>query len=233
MTQPTPYERRWLKVFDELRHCSDPDLHMTWDQQGPLALEPADAPSAFGALAHQDGVLLDPVLQECFLRFEGLGAFWGYGEEEADPLFAGEFSLSPLVRAIRAQPPVERCPDPSPERLELLAELRDFDGSPVGGVGFTSSLRIKQGGVHNPELWFSDGELGVHRMDVDLGGYLDALRVTKGTYGWQYLFTDVSLAEEDHEVTAEFLTEMLAVFPEVFPAHDYEPLRARLAERLR
>ncbi|MFI9047085.1 hypothetical protein [Streptomyces sp. NPDC053427] len=63
-------------------------------------------------------------------------------------------------------------------------------------------------------------------MDVDLCGYLDALCVTKGAYGWQYLFTDVSLAEDDHEVTAEFLTEMLAVLPDVFPAHDYEPQNA-------
>lgn len=37
-----------------------------------------------------------------------------------------------------------------------------------------SSLRIEQGGVHNPEIWFSDGEVGMHRMDVDLRGYLDA-----------------------------------------------------------
>ncbi|GAA3982350.1 hypothetical protein GCM10023085_75730 [Actinomadura viridis] len=233
MTEPTPYERRWLDVLDELRHCSDPDLQMTWDHQGPLTVEPADAHSAFGTLAQQDGVLLDPALQKCFLRFDGLGACWGYGEEETDPLFAGEFSLSPLAQAIRRQPPVERYPDPSPEQLELLVELRDFDGTPMGGVGSISSLRIKQGGVHNPEIWFSDGELGVHRMDIDLCGYLDALRVTKGAYGWQYLFTDVSLTEEDHEVTAEFLTEMLAVFPDLFPAHDYEPLRARLAERLR
>ncbi|MFC9745146.1 hypothetical protein [Streptomyces niveus] len=37
----------------------------TWDHQGPLAVEPADAPSAFSVLAQQD-----------FLCFE-VGASWG------------------------------------------------------------------------------------------------------------------------------------------------------------
>ncbi|MFE9727841.1 hypothetical protein ACFYQ5_30820 [Streptomyces sp. NPDC005794] len=232
MTEPNQYEHCWLDVFEELRNCSDPDLHVTRDHQGPF-VEPADARSAFDELAQQDGVLLDPVLQGCFLRFDDLGACWGFGEEESDPIFAGEFSLSPLVWAIRKRAPVERYPDPSPKQLELLSELRDFDGTPMTGVGSVSSLRIVQGGVHNPEIWFSDGELGIHRMDIDLCGYLEALRVTKGTFGWQYLFTDVSLADDDHAVTTEFLTEMLAVFPDLFPAHDYEPLGARLAERLR
>lgn len=233
MTEATPYERRWLDVLDELRNCPDPNLRVTRDHQGPLIVEPADASAAFGEIAQQDGVLLDPALQGCFLRFDGLGACWGFGEEESDPLFAGEFNLSPLMQTIRRRPPVERYPDPSPEQLELLSELRDFDGTPMSGVGSISSLRVRQGPAHNPEIWFSDGALGMRRMDVDLCGYLDALRITKGTYGWQYLFADVDLSDEDHEVTAEFLTEMLAVFTDLFPAHDYEPLRARLAERLR
>jgi hypothetical protein len=231
MTEPTPYERRWLDVLAELRNCPDPDLHVTRDHQGPLTAEPADA--LFGNLAERDGVVLDPALKQCFLRFDGLGACWTFGEEETDPLFSGEFNVSPLIQTIRKRPPVERYPDPSPEQLELLSELRDFDGTPMTGVGHISSLRINQGGVHNPQIWFSDGPLGIHRMDVDLCGYLDALCITKGTFGWQYLFTDVSLADEDQEVTAELLTEMLAVFPDLFPDHDYEPLRARLAERLR
>ena len=69
-------------------------------------------------------------------------------------------------------------------------------------------------------------------MDIDYCAYLAALRVTKGTFGWQYLFTEVSLAEEDYKNTARRLTDMLDVFPRLFPAHDYSELRARLEERL-
>ncbi|MCW7988761.1 hypothetical protein XF35_26765 [Streptomyces platensis subsp. clarensis] len=230
MTNPTPNEQRWIAALDELRNCAD--LHVTRDHQDGPDTDAPDARSVFGTLAEQDGVALDPALQACYLRFDGLGACWGFGEEESDPLFAGEFNLLPLVQAVRQQPPIERYPYASPPQQEIVAELRDFDGTPMTGAGHVTSLRIKRGGVHNPEIWFSDNPLGFHRLDIDLCGYLDALRVTKGTFGWQYLFTDVSFADENYEVTAEFLTEMLDVFPELFPQHDYAPLRARLEARL-
>jgi hypothetical protein len=229
--EPTPAERAWLDVFDELRNC--PDIELDMDRL-EFANESADAETAFGMLAERDGIVLDPSLKLCHLRFSDLAAGWeaGMTEEDEDPTFAGEFDLIPLVRAIRDTAPVERAADPSPRERQFLSELRDFDVTSESGTGKVASLRIRQGAAHNPEIWFSDGVRGTHKMDVDLCGYLDALRITKGTLGWQYLFTDVSLADDRFKVSARFLTEMLRVFPDLFPAHDYTGLQARLRERL-
>jgi hypothetical protein len=231
--EPTAVERAWIDVFEELREC--PDVLMDMDALEFPGGEAGDADVAFASLAERDGIVLDPSLKECYLRFSEMAAGWGAGmaDEEEDPLFAGEFDVIPLVRALRDSAPVDRSPDPSPDQREFLSELRDFDVTSLSGSGKVASLRIRQGVVHNPEIWFSDVRGGIHQMDVDLCGYLDALRITKGTLGWQYLFTNVSLKHDRFEVTVRFLNEMLRVFPDLFPAHDYEPLRARLAERLR
>ncbi|MEV5538145.1 hypothetical protein AB0L13_14915 [Saccharopolyspora shandongensis] len=50
---------------------------------------------------------------------------------------------------------------------------------------------------------------------------------------WQHLFADVQLHADDYIHARKRLTTMLQVLPEIFPGHDYEPLRARLAQRLR
>ncbi|MEV0054423.1 hypothetical protein AB0H34_28455 [Saccharopolyspora shandongensis] len=59
------------------------------------------------------------------------------------------------------------------------------------------------------------------------------LLITKGVYGWQHLFADVQLHADEYIHARKRLTTMLQVLPEIFPGHDYEPLRARLAQRLR
>ncbi|MEV0701148.1 hypothetical protein AB0I53_25015 [Saccharopolyspora sp. NPDC050389] len=81
-------------------------------------------------------------------------------------------------------------------------------------------------------MWFDTTTEGHHRLDLDYAGYLEALRITKGTFGWQFLFADVSLSDDEFDVTCQFMEIMLDVFPKLFPEHDYEPLRARLAERV-
>jgi hypothetical protein len=69
-------------------------------------------------------------------------------------------------------------------------------------------------------------------MDIDYCQYLRTLAITKGTYGWQKLCRDIaSLDEDDMSGIRADMAEMLEVFPALFPDHDYEPLRIRLAER--
>lgn len=68
-------------------------------------------------------------------------------------------------------------------------------------------------------------------MEVTYREYLDALLVTKGTYGWQYLYTDVSLGRGFGGVR-RYLQGMIELFPEIFPNHDYSPLVERLEARL-
>ncbi|WP_151769751.1 hypothetical protein [Streptomyces abyssomicinicus] len=230
--EPTPAERAWLDTFEELRNSPDVELEMETLEFAKG--EPPDADTAFGTLAEHDGVVLDPSLQRCYLRFAGMGASWGAGmtDEDEDPLFGGDFYVIPLLQAIRDTAPIDRYPLASPEERPFISELRDIDVTSVSGAGMVTSLRIRPGASHNPEVWFSDTARGLYKLDVDLCGYLDALRITKGTLGWQYLFADVSLTDDRFEVTARFLTTMLQVFPDLFPAHDYTQLRTRLEERL-
>ena len=39
-------------------------------------------------------------------------------------------------------------------------------------------------------------------MDVDYCEYLDALLLTKGTFGWQYLFTEASLRDDRFQISS-------------------------------
>ncbi|TDD50745.1 hypothetical protein [Saccharopolyspora elongata] len=227
----TAYETTWLGVLEELRNC--PGIRLESADQGQL--DDADADRAFGELADRDGIALDPSLKPYHLRFSGLAAVWDVPDPDPDYdedcLIAGEFYLHNIHRAVQSGPLVERLYDPTPEELQLYSGFRCFDGTPHAGVGHLSMLRI-QPGVANPELWFDATTKGYRRMDLDFPGYLEALRITKGTYGWQFLFTDVSLDDDgEHEVSGRFVEIMLEVFPTLFPDHDYAPLRARLAER--
>ncbi|MEU6714174.1 hypothetical protein ABZ897_22125 [Nonomuraea sp. NPDC046802] len=230
MTELTAYEMTWLGVLEELRSC--PDIRLSTDLQGQLDVA-RDADQVFTELAERDGIVLDPSLKRCHMRFSSLAAVWDVPdpEYEEESLIAGEFDLSNIFEAIQLGPLVERWYDPTPEELRLFSELRSFDGTGETGVGHLSLLRI-QPGVANPELWFDATTKGHHRMDVDYPGYLEALRITKGTFGWQFLFTDVSLDDDgEFKVSGRFMEIMLDVFPKLFPDHDYAPLRARLAER--
>ncbi|WP_093147225.1 hypothetical protein [Saccharopolyspora antimicrobica] len=232
MSELTAYETTWLGVLEELRGC--PEIRLAVAEQGELR-ENEGADRVFGELAEWDGIALNPALKECHLRFSGLAAAWDVADPEydEDSLIAGEFHLDNIYRAIQFGPLVERLYDPTPDEVRLYTELRSFDGTPQAGVGHLSMLRI-QPGVADPELWFDTTTKGRYRMDLDYPGYLEALRTTKGTYGWQLLFTEASLDDEgEFEVSGRFAEIMLEVFPRLFPEHDYGPLRARLAERRR
>ncbi|MDA3645421.1 hypothetical protein OU416_15210 [Saccharopolyspora indica] len=238
MTELTAYETTWLGVLEELRGC--PEIRVTEVEEGELRGS-EDADRVFGELAEREGIALDASLKQCHLRFSDLGAAWSVRDPEYDEesLFAGEFHLTNIHQAIRSGSLETRWfdptfdPDPTPEELRFYRELRSFDGTPWGGIGNLSMLRIRPG-VTDPELWFDTTTKGLHRLDLDYPGYLEALRITKGTYGWQFLFADVRLDEyEDFEVVGRFAKLMLEVFPRLFPDHDYAPLRSRLAERHR
>ncbi|KOU60507.1 hypothetical protein ADK57_30155 [Streptomyces sp. MMG1533] len=227
MTDLTPYEHSWVGLLGELRACAA--LQVSRAEQGPVSQVFGDAATEFANLEEFEGISLDPALQGCYFRFISMAAAWEVAESESP--IAGEFDVAHISDVLSGNPPELGWPNPTPAERELLSQLRGFDGTTMTGVGHLTALRV-QPGVGNPELWFDTGPLGVHRMDIDYCAYLDALRVTKGTFGWQYLFTEVSLAREDHESTAQRLTGMLDLFPRLFPAHDYSDLRARLEARL-
>ncbi|MFE0421630.1 hypothetical protein [Streptomyces sp. NPDC058953] len=149
--------------------------------------------------------------------------------------FGGELRLRSLPHALEGPPP-ESVADTEP--LVPLDELRALDGAPENGPGDQVFLRVRSGG-RAPEIWYDDGDQGLCPLDLDHSGYLDALLLTRGTFGWQRLFTEHGLGGE-HDPgdpgglrLRTRLTAMLALFPEVFPRYDYRPLRRRFADRLR
>ncbi|SEC35076.1 hypothetical protein SAMN04489727_3439 [Amycolatopsis tolypomycina] len=155
------------------------------------------------------------------------GSAWGTPEE----LFGGEFFVQ-NIRAALAAPPPPLWYDPSPEELRFSSGLRVADLSCTGSAWLTA-IRVEPGAAHG-ELWFDfDRKLpGYRKLDIGYAGYLAALQVTKGTSGWQLLFTDVSLRDDEFDWVVEGLQAMLETFPDLFPGYDYEPLRRRLEERL-
>ncbi|MFE0374325.1 hypothetical protein ACFW1M_01835 [Streptomyces inhibens] len=228
MTALNPYESLWLDVLAELRNS--PAIHVYNEFEEPVDATLGDAHTAAAEIAEDYELNLGPSLGECYLRFTGLGSSWQTVEQY--PHVAGEFYIANLQRQLEEVPPELGWTQPSAADLQLLSELRTIDGTPDSGVGALAAVRI-QPGVDSPEIWFDHGPRGAWKMDIDYRGYLEVLRVTKGTFGWQYLFTDVRLRGDDFGATGKRLENMLTVFPEIFPDHDYKPLRRRLAERLR
>ncbi|REK87656.1 hypothetical protein DY245_25520 [Streptomyces inhibens] len=228
MSPLSDYEKRYLAMLDEL--SNSPEIQVYYEERGPVEEQVGDAQEAFELIADEQGIFLDPLLHRTFLRFEELSCHWGV--ERGDVYLTGEFSLYHLAAAMLTVG-VDLATDDTPEEESTLySELRLFDDHPRGGGDTMAALRIHPG-MTSPEVWYYHGTRGVFKLDLNYSEYLDALLTTKGTYGWQYLFTDVSMRDVDFQGAAENIQNMLKIFPEIFPDHDYEPFRVRLAERLR
>lgn len=210
-------------MLDELQAVPQVDVFL--EERGPVEELAGDAEATFARIAEWHGVTLDPVLQRVLLRFEGMSSHWNL--DSGDSFMFGGFSLCHLGAAMFATPSIESgVPG-------LDKELRVFDDLREAGNGSFAALRI-QPGVTSPEVWFCIDGGTCFKLDLDYGAYLDALLVTKGVFGWQFLFADVDMRDDVFRYRcAPGLTEALKIFPEMFPGRDYEVLRARLAERLR
>ncbi|MFC9503925.1 hypothetical protein [Streptomyces sp. NPDC057002] len=227
MPDLSEYERRFLSMLDELRDASD--VEVLYEERGPVEEEIGDATEAFELIADEEGVVLDPSLHSSFLRFEGLSSHWAV--ERSEVYLTGEFSVRHLAAAMLTTGVEPAVDEPTDQQRKLYSELRAFDEQPRGGAGTLSALRIDPG-MSQPEVWYCHPTRGVFRMDLGYPEYLETLLVTKGTYGWQYLFTDVSMRDIDFQGAVESIQNMLLIFPDLFPGHDYDHLRARLEARL-
>ncbi|MFI0711905.1 hypothetical protein ACH4SK_14855 [Streptomyces inhibens] len=228
MTEPTPYEESWLNIVDGLR--ANPGISVARDAKGDIDLTAGDVPEAFAELAEWENITLDPSLQENYLRFHELASQW----ETVQPyeFVAGEFRLTPIAHLIHEDPPSFASALYSDDERLFGAELRIIDEAPYTGAGTFAALRL-QSEVDNPEIWFTDHRQGLWKMDLGYHGYFEVLRLTKGAFDWQHLFTQAPLTSEEFEITADRLKNMLTALPGLFPEHDYEPLQERLAARLR
>lgn len=225
LEEPTPYEQGWLKILDELRES--PAVDVMHEAREDIDLTAED--SAFDDLAEWEGIEIGSELRSAYIRFAQLGSQW----RTTDPYvyLTGEFRLTPLPLAVHEDAPEFTSGLYSDEQRELATGFRVIDASPFTGTGSFVALRL-QPGVENPEVWFSDHRTNtLWPLDLDYRAYLDALRLTKGVFDWQHLFTAAPLDQEEFAGTRENLQVMLDVLPELFPDHDYTDLRARLRER--
>ncbi|WNE94943.1 hypothetical protein PS467_06065 [Streptomyces luomodiensis] len=259
MSELTPNEQRHLTSLEEIANCPvlDADCGDTDRLTPPLeALPPLGAFNEKWA-----DLVLDEDIRSCGLRFIDFGCRWSTraGEDDEDddvayddeeeaadngilhtrelPEISGEFFLRPFHDILSQPDGPARGADTEFQR-QFLSELRVMDQTPRSGAGMLTYIRLKPG-LGPLEVWYSDvADIGASpyppgfiKMDITYREYLDAILLTKGTYGWQYLYTDISLARGFGEIRG-YLEGMLELFPEIFPDHDYSPLVERLEARL-
>ncbi|MFJ9032480.1 hypothetical protein ACIRQP_28920 [Streptomyces sp. NPDC102274] len=225
------YGTRLERAIAELDRCedikverqpADPDL--TPERLALLA----DADLALDRIAVHWRTRLEDVLRPYYFAADEYHADW----ITADGRVRGEFCLGNIHGCLVDGHLPLTDEGLGPDERRVLPELRIFDQAPFGGAGQVTGLRVlpRGGGV---EIWYyvlTRTEL--HRLNLDYGTYLEALLITKGAWGWQYLFADVDLTERRYHDAASNLAAMFEALPVLFPDHDYEPLRARWRERL-
>ncbi|MEE1803291.1 hypothetical protein PUR57_32275 [Streptomyces sp. JV176] len=222
----TQCEEDLQKAFQELNE--NPQVQIFYGEKGPLAQEFGDAASTFEMISSWRGIELDKSLQRCFIRFTVLTSHWRI--EGPGVKLAGEFRIRHPLYSLDVRAPDSDWPSNESEE-KLYSELRVIDDRPGSGGGDFTGMRIQPDNT-KPELWYHDFRRGTYKLDIDYCQYLNTLCVTKGVWGWQYLFTDVSLTERDFRSFALNLEKSLEILPRLFPDHDYTDLRTRLQERL-
>ncbi|MBT2388879.1 hypothetical protein J7E87_05445 [Streptomyces sp. ISL-1] len=227
MSDLTAGEQRLQNVLGELQGAPDIRIHAA----KPGAVDPAraDVDATFAGFTETTGVVLDPRLKTCFLRFGRISARWRL--ETSPNRLSGEFNVMHMSDVATTEAPPTDLDSLTSAEKELYREFRVIDDQPESGTGAFTALRLRPG-TPNPEIWHHYFHVGGFKLDVDYCQYLEALAITKGTIGWQYLFCDVSFEDDDFIEVADDMQEMLDVFPGLFPDHDYTDLRARLEERL-
>ncbi|MEU6305642.1 hypothetical protein [Streptomyces chartreusis] len=226
MTDMRAQDEAWIKVLDELRTTSG--VRVSNKTLGGLESEGGRE----GSEEFEDGAehRLDTALVACSPNFSEVGCQWG--TVEPHPLLSGEFFLVPVLRAIREEAPDFSSSLHTETEREVGSQLRIIDEAPYTGSGSYAALRVRSESGE-PEIWFAHHLQGLWRMDLTYCEYIRTLTVTKGCFDWQHLFTEAPLSSTEFSKSAQRLRTMLDVLPPLFPDHDYAPLHARLAERLR
>ncbi|MEJ8650067.1 hypothetical protein WKI65_18700 [Streptomyces sp. MS1.AVA.3] len=238
MQKLTPNEQRHAASLAEIK--ASPYLETDCGDTDQLGQSPAELLPLHRYNEDWADVEFDQRMLDCALRFPGLGAQWEIPEEEEDlPEIYGDFNLLHLHDVLKQPAGPAPLPGATSFQQQFLSELRIFDHTPRSGAGKLTYIRM-QPHVTPLEIWYSAvADIGSDpyppgflKMDITYCEYLDALLLTKGTYGWQYLYTDISLRGRAFHETVTYVQGMLEVFPEIFPQHDYTPLRDRLEARL-
>ncbi|MDT0347131.1 hypothetical protein [Streptomyces litchfieldiae] len=235
MRSPTPIEQRLLTAQRELRDCP----HLTVDRSvtGELGQIFEKTPAMFGYLPEWDGVVLSPQLCVNSPRIGELANCWRSAPHSGLPELGGEFRITDLFSAVNKRPP-DLIPAGWPG-AQLCAELRVIDDTPLTAAGRLAAIRIQR---HTDplEVWYYDMDMNeiegwngqLVRLELTYPQYVEQLALTRGTHGWQYLFTaEVPFGDPYFKDIRTGLAAMLDHFPGLFPAWDFTDLRRRFAAR--
>ncbi|MEU7892177.1 hypothetical protein AB0B45_04850 [Nonomuraea sp. NPDC049152] len=234
----TSYERLHLDSFEEIRRSQHFEVYSVGlDEQ----LRPAIGDDLAEYLPEWENVSMAGGLVSHQLRFSEFFIAWK--TTGPLPLVHGEIDVFPLLDVVeQGEGPPIRYPTTEFQR-RFLSQLRCIAGSRGSGNGHLTHLRV-QPDASPVEIWFDDEHADTElypshpypcthvKLDLTYGEYVDALLATKGTRGWEFLFTDIELGKPYFHDIVTNLRNMLEVFPRLFPACDYTPFRERLAARL-
>jgi hypothetical protein len=144
-----------------------------------------------------DGMTSLAEFQRCPFRFTKVAASWR--TVKPYPLIHGEFSVTPLPLAFATGAPHMAWEGSTDEERQLYSEFRVVDDTPTSGEGLFTALRAPTE-IRPIELWLYYIRLIPHKpptvqLEIDYCEYLDMVHLTKGVFGWQFLFADVSFSD--------------------------------------
>lgn len=102
---------------------------------------------------------------------------------------------------------------------------------PAGGVITFDAVQVKDATML-PRVWLHRFPYGTFELDLDYPAYLEALLLTKGFYGWQFLYADVPLGSVDYVSIAPMIRHGIDILHDHLPDPRLDNLEARFAERL-
>jgi hypothetical protein len=221
---PTTFQLRARETFEEVRSTAEFVVEKSEiDSEGDRPLTAEDA-NLIGLYMGPDAV--DQVADH-LLDAEQIHLSW----HTPDHAVYGEFALKDLRTCLSGfyMPYTDERLAPA-EQL-VMDEIKTLEESP--GSGRLTALRVSMDMTPRHELWFYDmNQQRFELLDLKYSSYVDTLLITKGIPGWQYLYTDARLADDEFRHLAGQLERSLDALEEVFPAHDYSALRERLEARL-
>ncbi|MEW2354031.1 hypothetical protein [Spirillospora sp. NPDC029432] len=227
----TPFLERYVRVVEQL--VASPLVSVKHQESGEDVHDGAGADAVFAELAQNADVHLDDAFRSLYFSSKQLHVVWRL---TADGTRGGEFCLQNIAEwAVNGWGPDDWTLPP--EEYAKLVDLYTIDYEPHAGSGSVTGISLPEARPlsigADTQIWYYDaGDHWLEPLDVDYAGYLDSVLLTVGAHGWQYLFADVNLRREVSPSSVAGLEHYLTVLPEIFPAHDYEPLRRRFDARL-
>lgn len=120
----------------------------------------------------------------------------------------------------------------SPEEIALWKTFRILDTRPEIGDGKLAVYSIQNGIAppNEPTIYYINRAI-VYKTNLTFNRYYEAVLDMLGIADWQYLFTEVSLADLKADGTFQNLKESLEALQKAFPDKDYNRYFKLLEER--